>query len=61
MIWGIVNISVGALFLVLAFRPHWISQDLARQLSSTPHRIRFYKWGGIIAIGLGAIQLLGIF
>ncbi len=60
MFWGLANIFVGALFLVLAFRPQWISADLERQLSSKHNRITFFKWAGPILLGLGALQLLGI-
>jgi len=58
--WGIVNIFVGILFLILGFSPQWISEDLRRELSSKPNRITFFKWSGPILLGLGALMVLGI-
>lgn len=56
----ILFVTIGVLFLVIAFRAQWLSVRLKRELLARPKIGTRVKWCGIIVLGLGILEFLAI-
>lgn len=56
----IVFVTIGILFLIIAFRAQWFSVRLKRELLAKPKVATRVKWCGIIVLSLGILEFLAL-